>query len=90
MKDNQPLQAANQTIVESLKLDLELALTFMEASACTPEIERTARSRVAGRKAYDTVQRMIKRVDLSEEESTGLQERLARPKFALQRVGESF
>ena len=90
MKDDQPLQAAHQTIVEFLKLDLELGLTFAETSAGTTSIERAARGRFAGRKAYDIVLRMIKRVDLSEEEAAELQELLARLKFALQRIGESF
>ena len=52
--------------------------------------ERTARSRGEVRKAYDTLLRMMNRVDLSRAEVDEIHERLAKVKAALQGLGESF
>lgn len=88
--NEQLIRDANAVMVEFLRIDLDLAMTFIEIAASTTGAENIARCRSAARKAYDTVLRMANRVDLSPTEAAEIQKGLAKLKFALQRLGESF
>lgn len=68
----------NAVLFEFLKVDLELAMTFVEIAMSPTSAERTARCRAAARKAYDTVLRMMNRAKLSKAEAAEIQERLAK------------
>ena len=81
---------ANAAMVRFLKLDLDMAMTFVDIAERAASNERAARCLSEARKAYDTVLRMINSVDLSNPERTELQKRLATLKSTLQRLGQSF
>jgi hypothetical protein len=73
-----PTADANAVMLEFLKIDLDMAMTFIEIAVSPTSAERTARCRGEARRAYDTVPRMMNRIDLSQAEAGEIQKRLAK------------
>jgi hypothetical protein len=79
---------ANQTGVELLLVDLDLALTFLDV-ADTSHIEETRqRNRNNARKAYDTVLRLLETLKPDAGQRRAIDAKLVLLKTRLQAVGE--
>jgi hypothetical protein len=80
----------NKTSTDFLNAETETSLTFAAiARAADTPMERE-RSRRAARKAYDTVVRLIEKVDLTDHDAKMLSRNLARLKSELRGLGEKF
>jgi len=79
-----------QASTDFLKVDLATALTFTEIALQASDSEKRERNCRNARVAYDTVLRLIERVDLTDEDSEMLNSNLARLKSELARLGEVF
>jgi hypothetical protein len=84
------LSQLNRTSAESLKTDVEIALTFSTIALRTENIPKRQRNGRNARKGYDTILRLVGRVRLTSEDEQFLSEKLARLKLELQRLGETF
>ena len=73
-----------------LLIDSEIALTFSGIAFQTSKSEKKRHMTQTPRKAYDTIMRLRKNLDLSEAERSKLDANLLRLKDELQRLGESF
>jgi hypothetical protein len=67
-----------------------MALTFAKIARQTHDDFRRKHSCSAARKAYDTVARLIQKVDLSDEDSQAARSGLAQVKIELLTLGETF
>ena len=81
---------SNRIRVDFLKLDVQLGLTFSGMALKTQDSEKRARTRRLGRKAYDTVLRLMDRVALTKEDDQSLALNLYRLKCDLVMLGEIF
>jgi hypothetical protein len=82
------LQQATRASVEFLKTDLETALTFSGIALTTENPGKRTRMRQNARKAYDTVIRFMKRLELTDGDSQSLSGYLQRLKTDLVALGE--
>ena len=73
-----------------LQVDSEIALTFSGIALRTSDPEKRSRTTQAARKAYETIMRLRKNINLNEGERDQLDANLQRLKNELQRLGESF
>jgi hypothetical protein len=80
----------NKTSTDFLKTDIETALTFAGIARAAQSSEDRARNLRAARKAYDTVVRLVDRVELSDHDARILGRSLARLKSELRGLGEEF
>ena len=62
----------NRAATEFLKIDMEMGLMFMDIARGTNDISRKQRNHRAAWKAYDTVLKLIRKVELSERDATHL------------------
>jgi hypothetical protein len=81
-------ERVNRTSVDFLKLDVETALTFTSNALSTDNEEKKQRNRKAARKAYDTVLRLAKKVELTNSEKRFLNRGLQKLKEDLATLGE--
>ena len=85
--DALPFDERNQSGVEFLLADLDLALTFMDIAA-TSGIEETAhRNHKRARYAYDTALRLLRRLTPDTEQRNAINAKMALLKKRLQAVG---
>jgi len=80
----------NRASTDFLKIDLETALTFVKAAQQTNNEFRKRRNRLAARKAYETIMKLISKVRLTTEDGLRMKEGLYRLKTALEELGEQF
>ena len=80
----------NQVSTDFLKVDLDLALTFTGIALETDNAAKKKRNQQSARKAYDTVLKLLKNVDLDEQYAQVLHTNLDRLKSELQVLGEVF
>lgn len=80
----------NHVSVDFLKIDVATALTFVSIARETDDAVKKGRNQRAARKAYDTVQKFAKRVDLNHDDAQILSSGLARLKSELRTLGETF
>ncbi|MFZ3342593.1 MAG: hypothetical protein WA609_08010 [Terriglobales bacterium] len=78
----------HKTSTDFLKADIEMALTFAGIARSARISEERERNRRSARKAYDTVIRLIARVDLTDHDAKVLGRSLARLKSELRGLGE--
>ena len=83
-------KALNRVSTDFLKIDVATALTFSGIALQTDDVIKKRRNRRAARKAYDTIRRLAKGVDLADEDAQLLSTDLARLKYELQTLGETF
>lgn len=76
--------------VEFLKTDLETALTFVKIARQTRDDVRRKRTCRAARKAYETLTKFVKKVDLSAENGRRISLGLEQLKAELESLGEVF
>ena len=79
-----------QVSTDFLKVDVATALTFAGIALQTNDSEKRERNCRNARVAYDTVLRLIERVDLTDEDSQILNGNLERLKSELVQLGEAF
>jgi hypothetical protein len=77
----------NRTSAEFLKIDLETALTFLAISRQAPDDERRDRNRSAAKKAYLTVVKLAKKINMDSEEQRVVTEGLRQLRSELKAVG---
>ncbi len=80
----------NKTGTDFLKADLEAALTFTDIAGTAEDSEDRERNRRAARRAYDTIVRLINKVELNREDANAMGSKLARLKSNLSGMGEVF
>lgn len=83
-------QEFNHVSTDFLKLDVATALTYTKTALETEDAAKKSRNQRAARRAYDTVQRLAKKVDLSRDDAEVLSSGLERLKSELQTLGETF
>ena len=81
---------ANKAGADFLRVDSEIALTFAGLALQRADDEKRKRQIETARKAYDTIRRLRKGIELSKTESDKLDANLQRLKSELQQLGESF
>lgn len=80
----------NDSGVEFLKIDTETALIFAKIALQTNDPAKRKRNRENARKAYDTIQRLAKKLSLTSGEETSMNERLDQLRRDLMELDESF
>jgi len=81
------LLGTKAVMLQFLKVELDIATTFVESAKAASSLEVRKRKCNEARKAYDTVARMINRVTLSSAEAALLHYRLTVLKTTLQQLG---
>ena len=79
----------NRVSTEFLKVDLKTALTFVKIARQTPDHYQKKRNCRAARRAYETVARLAKKVDLNAENGRAMTLELARLRAELEELGET-
>jgi hypothetical protein len=72
-----------------LQIDTEIGLTFSTIAVETNDLEKRKRTTRTARRAYDTITRLRKQIELSDAEGAKLDGTLLRLKSNLQKLGES-
>lgn len=80
----------NRVSTDFLKVDVATGLTFTGIALQTDDAIKKQRNRRAARKAYDTIRRLAKGVDLTSDDAQALSSDLGRLKSELQTLGEIF
>ncbi len=80
----------NKTSADFLKTDIETALTFASIARNAENSADRARNLRSARRAYDTVVRLVERVELTDHDARILGRSLARLKSELRGLGEEF
>jgi hypothetical protein len=80
----------NQTGVNFLLIDLDLALTFMDVARTTRSDDTARRNHNNARKAYDTVLHLLETLDPTASERQVIDAKLAILKTRLQAAGQRF
>ena len=80
----------NRVGADFLQVDCAIALTFSGIALQTSKLEKKRRLTQMARKAYDTIMRLRKNIDLSEADRDNLNANFQQLKSELQRLGESF
>jgi len=76
------------TIANFMKVDLETALTFCQIARESQDPNKRARNRHHARRGYDTVLSLIRKVNLTEQESQELAANLEKLRSELESLGE--
>jgi len=84
------LHRMNRASAEFLKIDVEMALTFVQNARQTSDLIRRKRNRHAARRAFYTVTNLMKRVKLNEEDLRTLALGLEQLRSELEELGEQF
>jgi ATP-dependent Zn protease len=79
-----------RTSVEFLKIDLATALIFAKIARESRDNIRKKRNLGAARKAYDTMQRLMGKVEMGDRDTQFLHQGLAQLKNELLELGETF
>ena len=82
-------QQFNRAGTNFLKADVATALTFSEVALSTDDPDKKRRNQQSARKAYDTVLRMAKKINLREEDAKELKDALRQLQTNLVRLGET-
>jgi hypothetical protein len=82
--------ALNQNGVEFLITDLDLACTFLDFAQASWIEETVSRNHNNARKAYETVQHLLKRLTPDAGQRQAIEAKLALLKTRLQAVGQQF
>ena len=80
----------NRAATEFLKIDMEMGLMFVDIARRTHDAARKQRNHRAAWKAYDTVLKLIRKVELSEGNATHLMQGLDRLRSELEDMGTAF
>jgi hypothetical protein len=80
----------NRANADFLKVDLETALTFAKIARETDDKSTKKRNQGAARKAYDTILKMLSKVDWTAGDSRVVKLGLDRLKVELEVLGETF
>jgi len=80
----------NRTSVEFLKTDLETALTFAKIARQSRDSIRKNRNSLAARKGYETLLRLVPKVELGDDDGRILADGLNRLRAELEALGETF
>jgi len=80
----------SQLKVDSIRTDLDLALTLAQIARQTPDRDKKTRNQHNARKGYDTVLQFMGTVSLTRGEREHISRKLALLKSALISLGESF
>ena len=78
----------NRASADFLKIDVQTALTFVNSARQTSDPDRKRRNREAARRAYQTVTKLMKRVNLNEEDMRTLVRGLEQLRSELEQLGE--
>ena len=78
----------NRASVDFLKIDLETALTFLKIARQAQDSARKERNRRAARKAYETVAKLVGKVELNDEDRRILIDGLQQLQKELEALGE--
>lgn len=78
----------NKLRASFLQIDCEIALTFASMALAASVPEKRRRTTLTARKAYDTIMRLRKDTEFSDEEADKLDARLRRLKSQLQSLGQ--
>jgi hypothetical protein len=81
---------SNETGVELVLADLDLALTFMDVAATSRIQETKDRNHRNARHAYDTVLHLLKSLEPDSQERSAIDGKMALLKTRLQAVGQQF
>lgn len=84
------LERMNQASVQFLKIDLETAFTFVRIAQDTKDTARRARNIQSARKAYETVLKFSRKLDLHPDDTLTINQALEGLKTKLTRLGEVF
>ena len=82
-------EGMNRTSAEFLKLDVQTGLTFSSTALTADNEEKKERNRKAARKAYDTVLRLGKKIELTNAEKRLLNRGLKKLRGELTALGEA-
>jgi hypothetical protein len=85
-----PGEQTNRLVAEFLQTDAEIALTFCAIALEAKDEPRKSRTSQTARKAYDTIMRLRKGIDLSDKQKRQLDASLQRLKSELETLGQSF
>jgi hypothetical protein len=80
----------NRASTDFLKVDVETALTFASFALHTDDSVKKGRNKRAARRAYDSVLRLSKKVELTEVDARELSVKLKQLKSELEALGEVF
>ena len=83
-------QSFNRVTTDFLKVDIRTALTFTRIASQSEDPVTKWRNRRFARNAYDTVLRLLAKVELSESDARILADRVKRLKSELRELGETF
>jgi phage shock protein A len=83
-------QELNRTGTEFLKIDVATAQTFAKIALDTEDPAKKRRNQKSARKAYDTILRLAKKITLSDQDVSKLEQELRRLKADLIQLGEAF
>jgi hypothetical protein len=78
----------NQASAEFLKIDVETALTFSQIARESQDSWKRQRNRDNARKGYETILRLIDKVNLTDDDARFLADRLEELRFNLRILGE--
>lgn len=81
---------ANDAGADFLLVDSEIALTFSSLARETTNLEKKRRTSGAARKAYDSIERLRRRIKLDDRQADKLNATLVRLKSELLNLGETF
>lgn len=82
---------ANRAGADFLRIDVQTALTFSGiALQSGSDEEKRRRNRKSARKGYDSISRLIEKVQLSTREARDISRSLTRLKSELRQLGETF
>ena len=79
----------NQANTDFLKVDVQTALTFTGIALQTTDPVKRQRNQRSARNAYDTVLRLLSKVEISESDARILGSNLERLKSELRELGET-
>lgn len=80
----------NQTTADFLRVDVQTSLTFCKIARETDDPDKKSRNRHHARRGYDTVVRLMRKVDFTQTELQEMNANLEKLKSQLQSLGEVF
>ncbi|MBV8827719.1 MAG: hypothetical protein JO108_00675 [Acidobacteriaceae bacterium] len=89
-KEHTPSEVLSATGSEFLLTDLDVALTFMDAAETTESKEHAQRDHQNARSAYDTVLRLLPKLQLDVAQRNEVDKKLAALKARLTAAGQEF
>lgn len=82
------VERLNRASADFLKIDLKTALTFTKIARQTQDGTRRERNRMEARHAYDTVLKLVPKIDLSKDEARTITKGLTQLRSELRELGE--